>query len=73
MENLHNVFQVSQLLKYIPDPSHVIQMDDMHVRYNMTVEALPLRIADREVKKLRGKEIALMKVVWGGPVGGSMT
>lgn len=39
----------------------------------MTVEALPLRSADREVKQLRGKKIALMKDVWGGLVGGSMT
>ena len=27
--NLHDVFHVSQLRKYILDPSHVIQMDDV--------------------------------------------
>ena len=42
--NLYDVFHVSQLRKYIPDPSHVIQMDDVQVRDNLTVEALPLRI-----------------------------
>lgn len=41
----------------------MIQMYDVQVRDNLTVEALPLRIADREVKQLRGKEIALVKVV----------
>ncbi|XP_050877367.1 uncharacterized protein LOC127081128 [Lathyrus oleraceus] len=50
LENLHDVFHVSQLYKYIHDPSHVIQMDDVHVRDNLTMEALPLRIVDREVK-----------------------
>lgn len=29
LSNLHDVFHVSQLRKYIPDPSHVVQMDDI--------------------------------------------
>jgi hypothetical protein len=33
----------------------------------LTVEAIPLRIEGREVKKLRNKEIASVKFVWGGP------
>ena len=55
------------------DPSHVIQEDDVEVRDNLTVEALPLRIDDREVKQLRGKEIVLVKVILSGPAGGSIT
>ena len=50
--NLHDVFHVSQLRKYILDPSHVIQMDDVQVRDNLTVEALLLRIEGQEVKYL---------------------
>ncbi|XP_050897013.1 uncharacterized protein LOC127103813 [Lathyrus oleraceus] len=73
LENLHDVFQVSQLRNYIPNPSHVIQMDDVHVRDNLTMEALPLRIVNREVKQLGGKEIALVKIVWGRIGGWSMT
>lgn len=71
--NLHDVFHVSQLRKYIPDPSLVIQLDDVQVRENLTVETLSLRIEDHEVKSLRGKDIALVKVVYGGPAGGSVT
>jgi len=48
-------------------------MDEVQVRYNLTVEALPLRMEDREVKNLRGKEIALVKVTWGGSARGSIT
>ena len=33
--NLHDVFHVSQLRKYVPDPSHVIQRDDVQVRDNL--------------------------------------
>ena len=48
-------------------------MDDVQVRDNLTVETMPVRVADREMKTLRGKEIALVKVVWLGVVGESMT
>ena len=36
----------------------------MQVRDNLTVETLLVRIEGREVKRLRGKEIPLVKVVW---------
>ena len=44
---------MSQLRKYVPDPSHVIQSDDVQVRDNLTVETLPVRIDDRKTKTLR--------------------
>ena len=73
LANLHDVFHVSQLRKYIADPSHVIQMGNVQVRDNLTVEVLPVKIDGREMKRLRGKEIALVKVLWGGPAGESWT
>ena len=73
LANLHDVFHVSQLRKYNPDPSHVILMDDVQVRDNLTVETMPVRIADREIKILRGKEFALVKVLWLEAVRESMT
>ncbi|XP_039686414.1 uncharacterized protein, partial [Medicago truncatula] len=73
LSNLHDVFHVSQLRKYVPDPSHVIQSDDVQVRDNLTVETLPVRIDDRKVKTLRGKEIPLVRVVWSGATGESLT
>ena len=42
--NLHDVFHVTQLRKYVPDPSHVIEMDDVQVRDNLTAGMMPLRI-----------------------------
>ncbi|XP_058774792.1 protein argonaute 8-like [Vicia villosa] len=71
LANLHDVFHVSQLRKYVSDPSHVIQIDDVQVRDNLTVEMMPVRIVDREMKVLRGKEFALVKVVWLGAAGES--
>src|SRR6266487_3592322 len=73
LANLHDVFHVSQLRKYVKDPSHVIQSDDIQVRDDLTVETIPLRIEGRETKKLRNKEIVSVKVIWGGPAGENAT
>ncbi|XP_058774822.1 uncharacterized protein LOC131649094 [Vicia villosa] len=54
--NLHDVFHVSQLRKYIPDPSHVVQEDDVQVRDNLTVKALRVQIGDREMKHTCGED-----------------
>src|SRR3954462_15094672 len=70
LENLHDVFHVSQLRKYISDPSHVIQVDDVQVKDNLMVETLPVRIEDRRLKQCEARKIALVKVAWGGPAEG---
>ena len=44
-------------------------VDNLQVRDNLTVETVPLRIEEQEVKRLRGKEIVLVKVIWDGPTG----
>lgn len=64
---------MSQHQNYIPDPPHIIQMDDVQVRDDLTVEALLRRIKNREVKQHREEDIALVKVAQGGPTGGSLT
>ena len=47
--------------------------DNVQVRDNLTVETLPVRIDDRKTKTLRGKEIPLVRVVWDGATGESLT
>nr|XP_027192383.1 uncharacterized protein LOC113787642 [Cicer arietinum] len=73
LSNLHNVFHVSQLRKYVFDPSHVIESDKVKIKENLTFETLPLQIEDQKTKELRGKTISLVKVVWGGTIGESAT
>lgn len=52
LSNLNSVFYVTHLPKYVPDLSHVIQMDDVQVINNLTMKASPLKIDDREVKRM---------------------
>ncbi|XP_050914947.1 uncharacterized protein LOC127129878 [Lathyrus oleraceus] len=47
--------------------------NDVKIRHNLTYEIPPLLIEDRNVKHSRGKEIPLVKVLWGKKVDGSVT
>nr|KYP77077.1 hypothetical protein KK1_021345 [Cajanus cajan] len=67
--NLHDVFHVSQLRKYVHDPSHVMELDDVQVKENLTFEKLPVVVIDRKLKELRDKSIALVKVLWDAATG----
>ncbi|KAL5559353.1 hypothetical protein UlMin_035564 [Ulmus minor] len=64
MSGIHNVFHVSMLRKYTPDPSHVLSYDTLDLRQDLTFEESPVRILDREERELRQKKIRLVKVLW---------
>ena len=61
---VHNVFHVSMLKKYIPDPSHVLDHEPIEIREDLTYEEKPVQILAREEKVLRNKVIPLVKVLW---------
>ncbi|XP_052113917.1 uncharacterized protein LOC110278045 [Arachis duranensis] len=61
---IHPVFHVSMLRKYLPDPSHVLAPQAIELQEDLSFEEEPVAIVDRQVKKLRSKEIASVKVVW---------
>ena len=63
LANLHNVFHVSQLRKYVASPDHVLEADDVQVREDLTIPVGLVRILDSQVKHLRGKEIKTVKVL----------
>ena len=61
---VHPVFHVSILQKYIPDESHVISLDSVELGPDLTFKEEPIAILDRQIRKLRTKEIASVKVQW---------
>ena len=61
---VHPVFHVSMLRKYIPDESYVISLDSVELGPDLTFEEDPIAILDRQIRKLRTKEIASVKVQW---------
>ncbi|GAV79353.1 Chromo domain-containing protein [Cephalotus follicularis] len=64
LSEAYNVFHVSMLRKYHPDPSHVLQYEPLDLRTDISFKEMPVQILDRRVKQLRNKEIALVKVLW---------
>jgi len=64
LKGVHPVFHVSMLRKYLPDPTHVIQPQEIQLERNLIYKDVPVAILDRQIKKLRTKEIPLVKVVW---------
>ena len=64
MSTIHNVFHVSMLKKYIPNPDHVLMPQTIQVQVDLSYEEKPMEILDRTVMKLRNKEISLVKVLW---------
>ena len=62
--NMHDVFHVSVLRKYIADSSHVLDQPPIQLERNLQYEEQPVRIMDSRVKQLRNKAIPLVKVWW---------
>jgi hypothetical protein len=50
--NVHNVFHVSLLKKYVHDPNHVIDWHLIQVETKGDFQVLPVRVLDRKVKML---------------------
>ncbi|XP_074288558.1 uncharacterized protein LOC141613713 [Silene latifolia] len=64
LSKVHDVFHVSQLRRYRGDPSHVLQADVVEVEPNLTYEERPIRILERQEKRLRNKVVPLVRVLW---------
>ncbi|XP_052732374.1 uncharacterized protein LOC128196186 [Vigna angularis] len=71
LSNLHPVFHVSQLRKYIADPSHIVELENVHLRQDRTLEMQPVRVEDSRTKYYKRKAIRLVKVVWDEKTGDS--
>ncbi|WMV32523.1 hypothetical protein MTR67_025908 [Solanum verrucosum] len=61
---VHLIFHVSMLKKCMGDPSLIIQPEDIGIKDNLSYEEIPVQILDRQVRKLRTKEVASFKVLW---------
>ena len=64
MSVVHNVFHVSMLKKHIPDATQVIEPQSVQICEDLSYDSRPIQIIDRAVKKLRNKEVPLVKVIW---------
>ncbi|XP_070032517.1 uncharacterized protein [Nicotiana tomentosiformis] len=64
MSLVHPVFHVSMLNKVVGDPSLIVPVEIIELNEELTYEQIPVFILDRQVHKLRNKEITSVKVLW---------
>ncbi|XP_012468883.1 uncharacterized protein LOC105786961 [Gossypium raimondii] len=63
-DHIHDVFHVSMLRQYRSNPSHVVSVEEIEVRPDLTFEEKPVQILDRDIKVLKRKSIPSVKVLW---------
>ena len=64
LAKVHPVFHVSMLRKFIGYESAIVPLNEKTIEEDLTYKEVPIEILDRQVKKLRNKEIASIKVLW---------
>ena len=64
MSGVQEVFQVSMLRKYTPDPAHVVDWGKIEVDMDGTFEEGPVCIVDSRDQVLRCKTVRLVRVLW---------
>ena len=64
LSGVHEVFHVSMLRKYTPEPAHVVDWDELVIDADGTFEEGPVHIMDSREQVLRRKTVRLVKVLW---------
>ncbi|KAH0654435.1 hypothetical protein KY290_032963 [Solanum tuberosum] len=61
---VHSIFHISMLNKCMGDPSLIIPTEDIGIKDSLSYEEILVQILDCQVRKLRTKEVASVKVLW---------
>ncbi|XP_069144094.1 uncharacterized protein [Solanum lycopersicum] len=64
LATVHPVFHISPLKKCVGDPASVVPLETMVVKDSLSYKDIPVEILDRQVRRLRNKEVASLKVLW---------
>ena len=64
LSQVHNVFHVSMLRKYVHNPTHVIDHYPLAVNEDLSYIERPIEILDCRDQVLRNKVIPLVRVLW---------
>ncbi|KAK8939259.1 hypothetical protein KSP39_PZI011311 [Platanthera zijinensis] len=66
LQRLHDVFHVSALRRYIPNPELMISASDVQIEADLSSPTTPYQIVDRQSKNLRNRQVNFVKVWWTG-------
>ncbi|XP_069149999.1 uncharacterized protein [Solanum lycopersicum] len=61
---VHLVFHISMLKKFMVDPSLIVPTENIGIKDSLSYEEIMVQILDRQVFKLRTKEVTSVNVFW---------
>ena len=64
LSSVHDVFHVSMLQKYTPNPTHVVDWGELIIDTDGTFEKGSIHIMDSQEQVLQRKTMRLVKVLW---------
>ncbi|GJW71307.1 hypothetical protein Tco_0128224 [Tanacetum coccineum] len=73
LNSVHDTFHVLNLKKWLADASLHVPLDEIKVDKTLCFVEEPVEIMDREIKKLKCRKIALVKVRWNSKRGPEFT
>nr|GEZ75714.1 putative reverse transcriptase domain-containing protein [Tanacetum cinerariifolium] len=73
LSRVHNTFYVSNLKKCLSDESLMIPLEGLHVDDKLQFVEEPVKIMDREIKRLKRSRIPIIKVIWSSKQGPEFT
>ena len=51
-------------MKCVADPTSIVPLESVAVKDSLFYKDVPVEILDRQVRRLRNKEVAYVKVLW---------
>ncbi|GJS11082.1 integrase, catalytic region, zinc finger, CCHC-type containing protein [Tanacetum coccineum] len=73
LSSVHDIFHVSNLKKCLADANLHVPLDEIKVDETLCFVKEPIEIMEREIKKLKHRNIALVKVRWNSKRGPEFT
>ncbi|XP_017628442.1 uncharacterized protein LOC108471317 [Gossypium arboreum] len=64
LDHIHDMFHVLMLMRYWSNPSHIVSVEEIEIKLDLTFEEDSVYNLDRDIKVLRRKSILLVKVLW---------
>ena len=64
LAGVHNTFHVSMLRKYVADPTHVLEDEELEITEQLETTTEPVAILDHQERRLRNKTIPMVRVLW---------
>jgi hypothetical protein len=64
MLDIHNVFHVSQLQKFLKVPESHIAEESVQIQKDLQYREKPVKILDSAIRQTRNSEVRLCKVQW---------